>query len=178
MLLHSSIEPRCTFTVVLSPDPPSTLQGGGSGNETTFTDASLNKGWSGSRADQVQVASHLGFSLKVFWTLVIRMQYVCHSTAQNHHQTISHTSRKLKCSYFNHKWSTSHTNPYHKVQWCEWWVLQPDQDIWLSSDQWWYPSTWDKCSCVSATVSGRSCTPHLARIPTPRWQLKIVLKHS
>ena len=83
-----------------------------------------------------------------------------------------------KCTYFNHKWSASHTNPYHKVQWCEWWVLQPDHDIWPSSDQWWYPSTWDNCSFVSATVSGRSCTPHLAKIPTHRRQLKIVLKHS
>ena len=170
MLLHSSIEPRCTFTVVLSPDQHC--------KEEILGTRLLSLMLPWTRADQVQVASHLGFSLKVFWTLVIRMQFVCHSTAQNHHQTISHMSRKLKCSYFNHKWSTSHTNPYHKCQWCEWWVFQQDQDIWLSSDQWWYPSTWDNCSCVSATVSGRSCAPHLARIPTHRRQLKIVLKHS
>ena len=69
---------------------------------------------------------------------------------------------------------------HHRLQWCEWWVLQPDQVVWPSSDQWWYPSTWDKCSCVSATVSGRSCAPHLARIPTlgrHRWTYQTDNQH-
>ena len=60
------------------------------------------------------------------------------------------------------KWSLSH----HRLQWCEWWVLQPDQKVWPSPDQWGHPSTWDKCSCVSTTGNDRSCAPHLARIPT------------